>query len=115
VSDPRPDAIIGQLADENLIDQLAAANAALEARVAELEAEVAWLTEALTVDHLRVALACIETIHGEEPRWDAGAAKAIRRAIEATEGKAALLLDGTYDAAARLRAALDALDRKDTP
>ena len=27
----------------------------------------------------------------------------------------ALLLDGTYDAAARLRAALDALDRKDTP
>jgi dynactin complex subunit len=43
VSDPRPDAIIGQLADENLIDQLAAANAALEARVAELEAEVARL------------------------------------------------------------------------
>ena len=27
----------------------------------------------------------------------------------------ALLLDGAYEAAARLRAALDALDRKDTP
>ena len=50
-------------------------------------AEVERLTEALTVDHLRVALACIEAIHGEEPRWDAGAAKAIRRAIEATEGE----------------------------
>ena len=52
-----------------------------------LREEVARLTEALTVDHLRVALACIEAIHGEEPRWDAGAAKAIRRALEATEGE----------------------------